>query len=119
MKRIIRLKERPAVPKKGLTQKRRFLKRIKKQKKKYSQIDAPHNTSQYLMENNSSPFYEDDEDLNVDIIPSSLIIIDDSEDFMDDDSIYPKRLSSTSTQGESVNVDSLIANKQTSIFSLK
>ena len=90
MKRIIKLKERPAASKKGLTQKRRFLKGIRKHKKKYTQINAPHNTSQYLIENNSSPFYEDDDDTNVDCIPSSLIILDDSDDFMIDDSIYQK-----------------------------
>jgi hypothetical protein len=118
MKRIIKLKERPAASKKGLTQKRRFLKGIRKHKKKYTQINAPHNTSQYLIENNSSPFYEDDDDTNVDYIPSSLIILDDSDDFMFEDSINQKKLSSASTLGESVNVDSLISSKQTSIFSL-
>ena len=49
MKRIIKVRERPAMPKKGLNTKRRFFKRIKKSKKKYTQIDAPHNTSQYLI----------------------------------------------------------------------
>ena len=88
--------------KKGLTQKRRFFKGIRKPRKKYNQINAPHNTSQYLIENNSSPFYEDDDDINVDFIPSSLIILDDSEDLLDDDLIYQRKMSSASTQGESV-----------------
>ena len=118
MKRIIKVRERPAMPKKGLNAKRRFFKRIKKSKKKYTQIDAPHNTSQYLIENNSSPFYEDDDESNVDIIPSSLIIPDDTEDIFNDVSIYQRKIASASTQGESVSIDSNI-DKQTSIFSLK
>ena len=69
MKRIIKARERPTMPKKGLTTKRRFFKRIKQSKKNYYQINAPHNTSEYLIENNSSPFYEDDDDINVDFIP--------------------------------------------------
>ena len=117
MKRILKVRERPAMQKKGLTQKRRFFKGIRKPRKKYNQINVPHNTSQYLIENNSSPFYEDDDDINVDFIPSSLIILDDSEDLLDDDLIYQRKMSSASTQGESVRIDSHIG-KQTSIFSL-
>ena len=102
--------------KKGLTQKRRLFKRIKKYSKKRSnQIDAPHNTSEYLIENNSSPFYEDKD---VDLIPSSLIILDDSEELFDEDSILQRKISSTSTLGESIGIESHLT-KQTSIFALK
>ena len=117
MKRIIKAIERPTIPKKGLIKKRRFFKRIKQSKKKYFQINAPHNTSQYLIENNSSPFYEDDDDINVDFIPSSLVILNDTEDLLDDASIYQRKFSSASTQLESIKIDSHLG-KQTSIFSL-
>ena len=117
MKRMLKRKERPASHKNGLTQKRRFFKRIKNSKKRNNQINAPHNTSQFLIENNSSPFYED-EDTDIDFIPSSLIILDDSEELLDEDSIYQRKSSSTSTLGESFGIDSHRA-KQTSIFSLK
>ena len=117
MKRMLKRKERPAYHKNGLTQKRRFFKRIKNSKKRNNQINAPHNTSQFLIENNSSPFYED-EDTDIDFIPSSLIILDDSEELLDEDSIYQRKSSSTSTLGESFGIDSHRA-KQTSIFSLK
>ena len=114
---MLKRKERPASHKNGLTQKRRFFKRIKNSKKRNNQINAPHNTSQFLIENNSSPFYED-EDTDIDFIPSSLIILDDSEELLDEDSIYQRKSSSTSTLGESFGIDSHRA-KQTSIFSLK
>ena len=101
MKRMLQRKERPAMDKTGLTQKRRYSKRIKKYfKKRYKQISAPHNTSEYLTENNennSSPFYEDE---NTDFIPNSLIILEDSEELFDDDSILQRIISSTSTLGE-------------------
>ena len=118
MKRMLKRKERPASHKIGLTQKRRFFKRIKNAKEKNNQINSPHNTSQFLIENNSSPFYED-EDTDIDFIPNSFIILDDSEEIFDDeDSIYQKKISSASTRGESFGIDSHIA-KQSSIFSLK
>ena len=116
MKRMLQRKERPAMHKTGLAQKRRYLKRIKKYfKKRYKQISAPHNTSEYLMENNSSPFYEDED---ADLIPTSLIILEDSEELFDDDSILQRKISSISTLGESIGIDSHLA-KQTSIFTLK
>ena len=117
MKRIIKSKERPTASKKGLTQKRRFFKTVKRTKKKFMQTKTPHNTSQYLIENNSSPFYEND-DIDADFIPSSLIILEDSEELFDEDSIYQKRVSSDSTHGESIGLDSHI-DKKASIFSLK
>ena len=92
MKRMLKRKERPASHKIGLTQKRRFFKRIKNAKEKNNQINSPHNTSQFLIENNSSPFYED-EDTDIDFIPNSFIILDDSEEIFDDeDSIYQKKI---------------------------
>ena len=116
MKRMLQRKERPAMHKTGLTQKRRYSKRINKYfKKRYKQISAPHNTSEYLMENNSSPFYEDED---ADLIPTSLIILEDSEELFDDDSIFQSKNSSTSTLGESIGIDSHLA-KKTSIFTLK
>ena len=112
---MLKRRGRPASQKIGL--KRRFFRRIKNTKRGNTQINAPHNTSQFLIENNSSPFYED-EDTDIDFIPSSLIILDDSEELLDEDSIYQRKSSSTSTLGESFGIDSHRA-KQTSIFSLK
>ena len=116
MKKLLQRKERPAMNKTGLAKKRRYFKRIKKySKKRYKKISSPHNTSEYLIENNSSPFYEDED---VDFMPSSLIILDDSEELFDDDSLLQRKISSASTLGESIGIDSHLG-KQTSIFTLK
>ena len=119
MKRIIKVRGRPAIPKKGLIPKRRFLKGIKKAKRDYAQINAPHNTSEYLMRNNSSPFYEDedDDDMSLCCFPNSLKIRDDSEDILNDDTLSMKKLASISTQGETaVKIESTIVKQTTSIF---
>ena len=117
MKMIIERRERPATAeKKGLTHKKRFFKRIKNFKK-INNFRAPHNTSQYLIENNSSPFYED-EDNNIDFIPSSLITLEDTEELFDEDSDYQRKFSLASTLGESFGIDSY-KGKQISIFSLQ
>ena len=116
MKRILKGRRRPATQKNGLTQKRKLFKRIKNcSKKRTNPINAPHNTSDYLIENNSSPFYEDDD---IEILPSFLIILENSEELLDEDSIYQRKISSTSTFSESIGID-LHIGKQTSIFSLK
>ena len=115
MKRMLKCRRRHVTKKIGLTQKRRCFKRIKNSSKKGSNpINAPHNTSDYLIENNSSPFYEDDD---IEIIPTSMIIVEDSEELFDEDSIYQRKISSASTHGESIGIDSHMG-KQTSIFSL-
>ena len=116
MKRMLKSRRRPSTQKNGLTPKRRWFKRIKNcSKKRFYPINAPHNTSDYLIKNNSSPFYEDDD---IEIIPSSLIILEDSEELFDEDSNYQRKISSAFTQGETIGIDSHIG-KQTSIFSLK
>ena len=96
MKRIIKRKGRPTEDKIDFIPKRRCFRRIKNSHKKHNPINAPHNTSQFLIENNSSPFYEDN-DIKMDLIPSSLIILDDSEQSLDDNLIYQSKNSSTTT----------------------
>ncbi len=116
MKRILKCKRRPATHRNGLNQKKRWFKRIKNcSKKRFIPINAPHNTSDYLIENNSSPFFEDDD---IEIKPSSLIILEDSEELFEEDANYQRKTSSASTFGESIGIDSHIG-KQISIFSLK
>ena len=71
MKRTLR-KKKLSIPQKRHTHKIRILKKIKASNKNYMEIVTPHNTSQYLIENNSTPFYEDD-DLDADFIPIHLL----------------------------------------------
>ena len=39
-------------------------------------ISSPHNTTQYLMKNNSTPFFCDDD---IELVTSSMIILDDED----------------------------------------
>ena len=67
MKRILKLKK----IKKSKKDKRskKFRKKISIWRKHFFQIDSPHNTNEYLINVNSSPFSNDDED-SIEIIPS-------------------------------------------------
>ena len=77
MKRILKLKKIKSYkrPRKYIN-KKRILHRILLWKKRFLQIDSPHNTNEYLININSAPFYntEDDED-SINIIPNSFIKI--------------------------------------------
>ena len=106
MKRMLNRKRRPSTQKKGLKSNRRYLRTIKNQKKDYTPPSAPYNTSQYLIENNSSPFFdESDDDIDADFVPSSLILIKESENLIDDTALDLKKISSFSTQGESFSLE--------------
>ena len=42
----------------------------------YQQIESPHNTNEYLINNQSSPFFVDDDEDSILIEPSSIIHIE-------------------------------------------
>jgi hypothetical protein len=117
MKRLQKRRERPVASEEGLTPRRRFFKRIKASKKRFTPINAPHNTSEYLIENNSSPFFDDDNS-EYECLQSSKILLADSEELFDDDSIFQRKLSATSTLADSYGSDSL-TNEKSSIFTIK
>ena len=59
MKRTFNRKKRPSIRKKGLNKIKRIFKTIKKRRIEFK---TPYNSSNFLIENNSSPFYDEDED---------------------------------------------------------
>ena len=61
---------------------------------KLKTVIAPHNTTQFLIKNNSTPFFSEDD---IELVPSSMIVIDD-EKFLFDFSLQE----SVSTAEESV-----------------
>ena len=102
MKRMLNQKRRSSTQKKGLKPHRRYFKTIQKQKKYFIPANAPYNSSHYLIENNSSPFYdESDDDIDANFVPNSLILIKETENLIDESSLDLKKISSFSTQGES------------------
>ena len=48
-----------------------------KRKSICQQIDSPHNTNEYLINNHSSPFFEEDEEDSIIIRPISIIQFED------------------------------------------
>lgn len=104
MKRMLNQKRRPSTPKKGLKPRRRYFKTIqsKKKKKSYIPANAPYNSNEYLIENNSSPFFdENDEDIDPNFVPSSLYLIKETENLIDESALDFKKISSYSTQVDS------------------
>ena len=62
-------------------------------------MESPRNTSQYLIENNSSPFFDEDDDF--DYVPNTLILMKQTEDVQEDNSLDVRKISSLSTQPDS------------------
>ncbi len=71
---------------------------------------SPHNTTRYLIENNSTPFFSGD-----DIMPSSIVIIDDEDSFFEKSKCG--EIESIPTSGETIKPQETIKNKVT-IFNL-
>ena len=98
MKRMLNRKKRPSNRKKGLNKVKRIFKTIKK---KRIEIESPYNSSQFLIENGSSPFYdEDDEDMDISFIPNPLICLKEYEDLKICSELDIRHFSSNSTQSE-------------------
>ena len=58
--------------------KKQFSRRISLKKKYlFKQIESPHNTNEYLINNQWSPFYIEDEEDSINIKPSSIILLED------------------------------------------
>ena len=104
MKRMLHKKRRPSTLKKGLKPRRRYFKTIPTQKKekKLIQVNAPYNSNQYLIENNSSPFFdENEEEIDSNYVPSSLYLIKEAENLIEESDLDIKKISSLSTQVDS------------------
>ena len=102
MKRMLNRKKRPSVARKGLNPRKRFFRTIKSCKKSIIQIESPYNTTQFLIENNSTPFFnENEEDDDFDYVPNPLHMIKECEDIQEENSMNIRKISSLSTQPES------------------
>ncbi len=71
MKRILKLKKIGKSKKYKNNQK--ISKKVCALTKHFEQFDSPHNTNEYLMNVNSSPFWNDDDEDSIELIPSSSI----------------------------------------------
>ena len=98
MKRMFNRKKRPSTGKKGLTH-RRIFKTIKK-KKEEIEFGSPRNTTQYLIDNGSTPFIEEEDDLDLDFNPNPILLDKDSENLLDSCCLDLVKNSSFSTQSD-------------------
>ena len=100
MKRTFHPKKRPSTQKRGLNPLRKIFKTIKR-KSTFIQIESPHNTSQFLIENGSTPFYEEeDDDIGMGFTPNSLMLFKNIENSIDGNTLNLRNFTSSSTQSE-------------------
>ena len=102
MKRMKMNKKRLAHKKKSPNLRKRFFRTIKSCKKWVDPLKSPKNTTQFLIENNSTPFFdEDEEDFELAYIPNPVLLFKGTENSQDEDSLNIKKMSSLSTRAES------------------
>ena len=117
MKRTNAKRKRPSHSKKGLKKPKRFFRTIKSQKKFDFRIESPYNSSHFLIENSSSPFYEDEEDdIGVDYVHNPILTIKETEELFEEDSMNLMKFPSTTTAGESFSAEKEINFGENDLF---
>ena len=117
MKRMLNQKRRPPSQKKGLKSHRRFFRTIRNTQKKTLRIESPYNTTQFLIENNSTPFFIDnDEDNEIDYIPNPLLLLKETEAMQEENLLNLRKISSYSTQPDSFPLEDQIPFEQSYLF---
>ena len=117
MKRMHAQRKRPSHSKKGLKIRRRIFRTIKSQKKIDFRMESPYNSSQYLIENSSSPFFENEEDdVDLGYAPNPFLTMKETEELFDEDSMNLMKFPSTTTAGESFSAEKEINFGENDLF---
>ena len=76
---------------------------MKVRKQELIQINSPYNSSQFLLDNSSTPFFDEEEenDLDIGYIPNEIVLLKENGDYKDENSINSRKNSSFSTQNKS------------------
>ena len=76
---------------------------MKVRKQEIIQINSPYNSSQFLIDNCSTPFFdeEDENDSDIGYIPNAIVLLKENGDYKDENSINSRKNSSFSTQNKS------------------
>ena len=76
---------------------------MKVRKQELIQINSPYNSSQFLIDNGSTPFFDEEEenDLDLGYIPNAIVLLKENGDYKDENSINSRKNSSFSTQNKS------------------
>ena len=111
MKRLLKTKKRPSKRRIGLKHIRKIFTIVKIQKKELVRkldlipldLSSPFNSSQYLVENDSTPFLEedDDNDLDMDFTPNPVLLMKENENIKNVEVTNSRKNSSSSTLNKS------------------
>ena len=107
MKKIMKLKRilvKSKHNRKRLSKKNNSRKISFKKKYLFQQIESPHNTNEYLINNGSSPFWVDEDEESINMQPSSIIRLED--DTNSEINIFDLK------DNESTNEESVILNEK-------
>ena len=76
---------------------------MKVRKQELIQINSPYNSSKFLIDNSSTPFFDEEEenDLDIGYIPNAIVLLKENGDYKDENSINSRKNSSFSTQNKS------------------
>ena len=78
---------------------------MKVRKQQVIQINSPYNSSQFLIDNSSTPFFDEEEeeenDLDIGYIPNAIVLLKENGDYKAENSINSRKNSSFSTQNKS------------------
>ena len=76
---------------------------MKVRKQELIQINSPYNSSQFLINNGSTPFFDEEEenDLDIGYILNAIVLLKENGDYKDENSINSRKNSSFSTQNKS------------------
>ncbi len=76
---------------------------MKVRKQELIPINSPYNSSQFLIDNSSTPFFDEEEenDLDIGYIPNAIVLLKENGDYKDENSINSRKNSSFSTQNKS------------------
>ena len=103
MKRLLKLQKRRSTRKKSLKYLNKIFRIIKVRKEEMLAMNSPYNSSQYLIENASSPFFDEEDEFNIKIsnIPNAILLLKKNENSKEESSVNSWKNSSFSTQNKS------------------
>ena len=66
---------------------------MKVRKQELIQINSPYNSSQFLIDNSSTPFFDEEEenDLDIGYIPNAIVLLKENGDYKEENSINSRK----------------------------
>ncbi len=64
-------------------------------------LNSPFNSTQFLIENGSAPFFDEEDDNDIDFTPNKILLLEENEASANEDTVNSRKNSSFSTQYKS------------------